>query len=184
MPRISHSEGLADYLAMGEDRSLAKLHDRYASEHPEGVPALETLKSWSKKHGWQAVAVQFDKDARARLVSRTRNMVVERQFDRVAALAEAAQACLEDANAMRIVGEGTAAEKKALITAAIDAIKMVEVLTGGVSDRQERVAGMADEAKRALQQLEEQKRRGKLIDARPSSVLVEPIPKTLEASKV
>jgi hypothetical protein len=85
---------------------------------------------------------------------------------------------------MRIVGEGTAAEKKALITAAIDAIKMVEVLTGGVSDRQERVAGMADEAKRALQQLEEQKRRGKLIDARPSSVVIEPIPKTLEASKV
>jgi hypothetical protein len=33
--------------------------------------------------------------------------------------------------------EGTASDKAALIRAAIDALKMVEVLTGGVRDRRE-----------------------------------------------
>ena len=47
----------------------------------------------------------------------------------------------EDAATIRLNGVGTAANEKVLISAAIDAMKMVEGRMGGVSDRQERSVG-------------------------------------------
>jgi hypothetical protein len=50
---------------------------------------------------------------------------------------------------IRLHGVGTASDKAALIRAAIDALKMIEVLTGGVSERREQQAGIAEEGKEA-----------------------------------
>jgi hypothetical protein len=58
-----------------------------------------------------------------------------------------------------------ASDIRALVTAAVDAIKMVEVLTGGVSDRAIRVGGLAEEALTLLRQLEAQKRAGAQLTA-------------------
>jgi hypothetical protein len=69
-----------------------------------------------------------------------------------------AQACLEQAATIRLNGAGTASDKKALISAAGDAMKAGEVLTGGVLDRQERAAGMAQEAREALRQHKKKRR--------------------------
>ncbi|MGH2351924.1 MAG: hypothetical protein ACRDI2_12915 [Chloroflexota bacterium] len=45
----------ADYLAMGPDRSLEKLAERYQN-HTKTSPmvALRQLKEWSRRYGWQA----------------------------------------------------------------------------------------------------------------------------------
>ena len=57
--RVKHRQGLADYLALGPDRSLEKLFWRYA-ENMLNPPALVTLKLWSAKHSWQLKATAHD----------------------------------------------------------------------------------------------------------------------------
>ena len=49
-----------------------------------------------------------------------------------------------------------------IVTTALDAIKLAEVLTGGVSDRTENARGIAGEALELLEKLEHQKRAGAL----------------------
>src|SRR5262249_49509213 len=61
---------------------------------------------------------------------------------------------------MRISSTSSPQDLKALVSTAIDAIKMVEVLTGGVSDRAERNDVLAHEALVLLKELEAQKRNG------------------------
>jgi hypothetical protein len=48
------AQAWADYVALGPDRSLAKLIARYRST-PEACPTtrLQTLKRWSAEYGWQ-----------------------------------------------------------------------------------------------------------------------------------
>jgi hypothetical protein len=71
------------------------------------------------------------------------------------------QRCLEVAAAVDIdESSATPADIKALTTTAIDAIKMVEVLTGGVSERTATATGIADEARQLLRQLEQRRRGG------------------------
>lgn len=160
MPSVTNQQALADYLAMGADRSLAALYRRYAAEIPQGAPAEITLKKWSQRHGWAAAARRHDQNVGRRLLEQVETEAVKRGFDRAQALMVAAEACLDDAAKIRLDGVGTAHDKKALISAAIEAIKMVQVLTGGVADRQERVAGFAEEAREALRQLEQARRDG------------------------
>lgn len=141
---------------------------------------MPTLKDWSVKFGWQALVKQFDADAQRRLVERTQTIVVSRNLSRVEALSLVADQCLEDAASIRVDGRGASAQdKKALLSAAIEAVKMIEVLTGGVSDRQEKVAAMSSKATDALRELEARARRRELapmIDVTPAAAHAEPIP--------
>jgi hypothetical protein len=155
MTAINRHHALAEYIAMGVGPSLAALYRRYAAEIPNGPPPAEiTLKKWSQRYGWAAAARRHDENVGRRLLEQLEGEAVNRGFDRVQALLGAAQACLDDAAKIRLSGVGTAQDKKALISAAIDALKMVQVLTGGVSERQERVGGMAQEARDLLRALE------------------------------
>lgn len=153
MTAITHYQALAEYLAMGADRSLAGLYRRYKAEIPNGAPAEITLKKWSQRYGWAAAARRHDENVGRRLLEHVEDEAAKRGFDRVQALMDAAQACLEDAAAIRLKGEGSATDKRALLSAAIDCIKMIELLTGGVTDRQERAAAFPEEAKRILNEL-------------------------------
>jgi hypothetical protein len=88
-------------------------------------------------------------------VAKTTTAVVKAEFDRVGMLIKVAQQCRDDALKIQVSPKGaTAQDRKALVSTAVDAIKAVEVLTGGVSDRQERVGGMAQEARDLLKALE------------------------------
>jgi hypothetical protein len=54
-----------DYWNLGTDRSLPKLHRKYADDIPKGQkvsPSLPTLKSWSKKYNWQERIMLRNKD--------------------------------------------------------------------------------------------------------------------------
>lgn len=85
--RIDHRQALADYLAMGPQRSLVKLHQYYEAT-ANGGPCLQTLKNWSKKHGWQKAAARHDERVAAQIAERAERVAVEKGFDQVAAFAE------------------------------------------------------------------------------------------------
>ena len=59
--RIDHQQGLADYLAMGPERSLRKIR-RWYCDNTARPPALVTIEKWSSRHGW--VRKARDHDAR------------------------------------------------------------------------------------------------------------------------
>ena len=122
------------------------------------MPNLRTILKWSARDSWVETTARYDAEVAAELRARMRQVERPAPLDWVAALERVAQQCLEDVVRIRLSGAGTAADKKALITAAIDCIKMVEVLTGGVTERKEQVAGLAEEARVALRRLEARRR--------------------------
>ncbi len=123
-------------------------------------PALITLKKWSSQHGWAEKAALHDANVARRLVARTETAMTNAEFDRVAALMKVARKCLDAAAAIEVPAHGaTAQDVKAFAATGIDCIKLSEVLTGGVSDRQESGA-MTREARELLRVLEERARRG------------------------
>ena len=60
-----------DYLAMGSERSISKLLERYLSS-PVSAPTVRvaTLKKWSTVHGWQARLAAIAAEERAAIVAR------------------------------------------------------------------------------------------------------------------
>jgi hypothetical protein len=164
---ITAAEALADYLAMGAERSISKLFRRYSESNLAKPPAEITLKWWSRRDHWVEQAREFDERVGRRLRARAETAAVRQSFNRVAALNTVAQRCLEVAAYSEIENATSAADIRALVTAAVDAIKLTEVLTGGVSDRIESARGIAAEARELLQKLERQKRAGITPQALP-----------------
>jgi hypothetical protein len=145
---------------MGAERSISKLFRRYSESDLANPPAEITLKWWSRRDHWVEAAREFDERVGRRLRARAETAAVKQSFNRVAALNAVAQRCLEVAAHGEIENATSAADMRALVAAAVEAIKLAEVLTGGVSDRTESARGIAAEAKELLQKLEEQKRGG------------------------
>jgi hypothetical protein len=159
-PSITPQQALVDYLALGGERSLRRLVQHYNEILMKNPPSFATVALWSSRFGWDRKAREHDDFVGAALLSRLRDEAVQREFDRVAALMKVAQRCLEVAGAIDIdESSATVADIKALTTTAIDAIKLAEVLTGGVSERTATATGIAEEARQLLRQLE-QRRRG------------------------
>jgi hypothetical protein len=154
---VSAGQALADYLAMGAERSISKLFRRYSESNLAKRPAEITLKWWSRRDHWVEEAREFDERVGRRLRARAETAAVKQSFDRIAALTAVARRCLDVAIHGELEKATTATDIRALVTAAIDAIKLTEVLTGGVSDRTESARGIAAEAKELLQKLERQK---------------------------
>jgi hypothetical protein len=158
-PSLTRQQSLVDYLALGAERSLRGLARHYDEIRTENPPSFATLAVWSRRDRWQAAAAAHDEYVGAALVARLRETAVQEQFDRVTALTKLAQACLDAANEIELdPALLSVSDIRALVSAAIDAIKMTEVLAGGVSDRAANDAGLAEEAAALLRQLEAQKR--------------------------
>jgi hypothetical protein len=158
-PSLTRQQSLVDYLALGAERSLRGLARHYDEIRTENPPSFATLAVWSRRDRWQAAAAAHDEYVGTALVARLRETAVQEQFDRVTALTKLAQSCLDAANKIELDAEMlSVSDIRALVSAAIDAIKMIEVLTGGVSDRAANDAGLAEEAVALLRQLEAQKR--------------------------
>lgn len=71
----------ADYLALGGERSLAKLAAMYHQNDPKSTPdnILRQLKRWSTEHGWQArlaaIAAEAEEHARQAEAARRREIL-------------------------------------------------------------------------------------------------------------
>ena len=80
--RIDHRQALADYLALGSRRSLAKLHQHHAKTTPK-APSIDVLKYWSRKFGWRKAAAEYDDRVAARVAAKVEQAAVKRDFDLV-----------------------------------------------------------------------------------------------------
>ena len=161
---VTPVEALADYLALGAQRSIRLLHQKYMDEINTKAPCLRTLLTWSGRYRWSAAAADHDRAVGEQLLARVKESAVARGFDRAEMLLRVAHRCLDAALEMPLPLEGgTAHDLRALVSAAIDAIKTVELLCGGATERAEQRQGMAEEALALLRQLEQRRRGGEVL---------------------
>jgi hypothetical protein len=74
--RTTADRALADYLAMGRDRSLRKLAQRYTEARTEHG-TLGNLRYWSRTHGWADRAREHD----AQVAGEVSTMAIEAQAE-------------------------------------------------------------------------------------------------------
>lgn len=76
-PSIGHQEALTHFLALGPNRTLAKLAKMLAEEMPgiDVPPKLDCLKRWSTKHNWVEEAERHDRN----LLSKAKEKLLEEQ---------------------------------------------------------------------------------------------------------
>lgn len=132
MARITEHEARAAYLAMGPDRSLAKL--RRGLGGPGVAPSLTTFETWSKKFGWRALAQAHDERVSAKAMAKIETAQVADRVSMVQALEDFSATALLKAREL-IAGAKTIGHIEVLVDRAIDALKQQAVMTGGVSDR-------------------------------------------------
>src|SRR6516165_9679735 len=58
---VTPVEALADYLALGAQRSIRLLHQKYMDEINTKAPCLRTLLTWSGRYRWSAAAADHDR---------------------------------------------------------------------------------------------------------------------------
>jgi hypothetical protein len=156
---VTAQQSLVHYLALDNQRSLRQLRRYYEENDTEYPPSFAILAVWSRQFGWSRAALAYDESVGAALLLRLHETSVQQRFDQVGALNNLAQRCLDTANEIAIdATAATVSDLCGLVSTAIDALKMVEVLTGGVTDRQDRSAGIAEEAMVLLRAIEEDKR--------------------------
>lgn len=135
--RIDHQQGLADYLAMGPERSLRKLRRRYCKTMAR-PPALVTIEKWSSRYEWVRKAQEHDARVGSRLVEKAEEVAVKDGWDRIQALSDVARAALEKATVALErddLNASTPAEVRALCEAAVSALRQAELLQGGATAR-------------------------------------------------
>ena len=157
MTAVTHEQALAHYLMLGPGRSLEKLRRHYAELTPPKPVSIDTLKFWSRRHGWAAKAAAHDHEVAACLAEKAKRERAKGAWDKVEALLGVARRCLDLVNQAQVGVATTAQDCRALTSAGVEAMKMAEVLTGGVSDR---VAAQSSEAtNEAMKSLEAIERR-------------------------
>lgn len=135
--RVKHRQALNDYLALGPDRSIEKLHVWYIENAPK-APCLRSLKGWSARYDWQARSAEHDERVAGGVKEKVEDAAVEGNWDRVADLTELAQRALKKAiNALK--DENMVAKDPyavaALTNIVLGAIKGVELLSGRATGR-------------------------------------------------
>src|SRR5215831_15218236 len=115
-PSITPQRGLADYLALGGERSLRRLVQHYNEIGMKNPPSFATVALWSSRFGWDRKAPEHDDFVGAALLSRLRDEAVRREFGRVAALMKVVKRCLDSATEIDVELHGARAhDVKALV---------------------------------------------------------------------
>lgn len=131
MAKVKEPEARAAYLALGPARTLAELHKHYTRTAPKAAPSIDSLKQWSRKKGWQALAKQHDEQVTKAAVEKVVKQQVKNAAELVSHLITAASEGLTRAVAIA----GQEVKFKDLVDGSVTALKAAEVLAGGVSDR-------------------------------------------------
>jgi len=121
--RVKEPEARAAFLSMGPDRSLSALHRRYAADMPN-PPAIDTIKSWSRKFGWQALAAAHDAKVAAAVVAKVEAGQIKTMTQIAEAFMLAADRGLTAALTMSPESFGEA------VSGAATATKMAALITG------------------------------------------------------
>ena len=135
--RIKHRAALNDFLALGQDRSLDKLHDWY-TKNVSKPPGRSIIGIWSTRYGWQTRATEHDERVAGGVSQKVEEAAVEKGWDTVTALTDLAKKALDKAIAGFDGGKITADDAyqvQALLNSAIIALKHVELLSGRATGR-------------------------------------------------
>lgn len=71
------------YYSLGDGRTLEKLREKLKTipEYSQHIPALITLKSWSKKYNWQSRIQQRDIENSRSLQKQTNNSIIDMKIE-------------------------------------------------------------------------------------------------------
>lgn len=134
--RIKEPEARATYIAMGSQRSLRALREKLVQEYGTGAPSLAAITLWSAKNKWQEAVKEYDRRVSDEIAFRAVKADARATFDAIKALTEAAEIALEAATLRNAAVEAAAkGDVRGMIAAGVEALKLKEVLNGGVSDR-------------------------------------------------
>ena len=82
---LHHQKIFDIYFAMGESRSIVKLHNSLTQEmcqgYSFGIPSMPTLKSWSKELNWQERVTQRNIELTRKMEERTNTTVLNQKAD-------------------------------------------------------------------------------------------------------
>lgn len=92
--RVTETEARAAYFALGQNRSLNALLDQYRADPTVTPPSDSTLKRWSTKHKWVALALEHD----AEVAAKAGKLVAQSQAKEIAALNITPSRVLEEAS--------------------------------------------------------------------------------------
>ena len=141
MSTVTEPEARAAYLAMTGRRSLRRLNQEY-TERKLKAPSVQTLKEWSRKNNWAALAKQHDakvatsagdKIATDQVETAVRRSKVYRDLAEKAAEKALAAANKIDPDKLK------ASDIRALAEVSERAGKMSELLEGRATERNETV---------------------------------------------
>jgi acylphosphatase len=149
--KIREPDARVEYLAMGPDRSLEKLHKHLTATSPNIVPSTRTLKEWSSKFEWQAKALEFDNRVAEQAIAKARTKAVNRAADLITEVLDAAAAGLKRCADVAKTEENF----RALAEGSVSLLKQAEVLMGGVSDRIEAKVDVEAKVKHARSRVAE-----------------------------
>ncbi len=85
--RITRDRALADYLAMGRERSLKKLAQRYTEARTENG-TVGNLRYWSRTHGWVERAREHDAQVAGEVSRKAIEDEAQERWDEVKAMRE------------------------------------------------------------------------------------------------
>ena len=135
--RIKHRQGLNNFLALGPDRSLDKLHDWYI-KNVSKPPGRSIIGIWSTKHGWQTRAAEHDSRVAGGVSQKVEEAAIEENWDCVGELTELAQRSVK--KALDALKDDTMKVKDpygiaALTNIVLGCVKAIELLEGRATDR-------------------------------------------------
>ncbi len=135
--RVKHERGLTDFLALGPDRSLDKLHDWY-TKNVSKPPGRSIIGIWSTKHAWRIKAAAYDERVAGGVSQRVEEAAIKETWDCVGQLTELAKGSLK--KALDALKDDTMKAKDpygiaALTNIVLGCVKAVELLEGRATSR-------------------------------------------------
>ena len=136
---VTREKARLDYLGMGCDRSLAKLHQAYTSAGLDS-PSLSTLKSWSGNEGWQGMAELYDRSLAKKVQQELVDRVAVEQVKTTLNAQEKLSHCVEEgiSKALHVLNTAnivTLSDGHRALKLAADAMEMKERLRNSTLSR-------------------------------------------------
>ena len=146
--RIQPDEALAQYIQLGQGRTLNKLHKILVNS-----VSYDSLKRWCYNFGWVAKAQATDRKTTEIMTEKHAIELAERTFDEIKELKDINKQLLHKvSNELNKLNYDLKPEQvKSLGDLALSVSKQIQILTGGVDSRHEEVTNIESLNKNELQ---------------------------------
>ena len=148
--KIQPEEALAQYIQLGQGRTLNKVHKILANS-----VSYDSLKRWCYNHGWVAKAKATDRKTTEIMTEKHAIELAERTFDEINELKDINKQLLyKVSNELNKLNYDLKPEQvKSLGDLALSVSKQIQVLSGGVDSRSELTTNIESLNKNELQEM-------------------------------